>query len=176
MYIGSVSMQRIVFQIAGIFAAFLCVGCSNLPFVTQHTAPTRIFLSDYSTAWTAAMEALGTDVRSNNRDLGTIETAWIENTERLHFLNVFSDEDFFLRARFRLQVQVHQGLKNDQPAVQVRVLKIQQMEKTFLSGWEDVESDGVDEATYLYRIGRLISIQQYNEDEDKQQRNSDDKD
>ena len=59
--------------------------------------------------------------------------------------------------------------------MQIRVLKMQQEEKTFLSGWEDVESDGVDESTYLYRIGRLIAIQQYNESQDEQQKNKDDK-
>ena len=95
MYIGSVSMRLNLFQILSVAVLLGCSACSELPFVPQHTAPTQIFLADYSTAWTAAMEAIGTDVKSNNRDLGTIETNWIENTERLHFLNVFSDEDFF---------------------------------------------------------------------------------
>ena len=29
------------------------LGCSNMPFVKQNRAPTRIFLTDFSTAWTA---------------------------------------------------------------------------------------------------------------------------
>ena len=158
----------------------LLTACSNLPFVHQNTAPSRIFLTDYSTAWTAAVEAVsqGKDniVKNSNRDTGTVDTNWIDNTERLHFLNVFSDESFFLRARYRLQVQVRQGQKNEQNAVMVRVLKQQQQEKTFLSGWEDVDADGVDESTYLYRIGRLIAIQQYNESQDEDLKKQDDKD
>jgi len=146
-------------------AAWLSLAaCSNLPFVRQNKAPTRIFLTDFSTAWTASLEAVsaGRDVvRSQNRETGIIETNWVENSESRQFLDVFSDEDFFLRMRFRLQVHVREGKKNDQQAVMIRVIKQQQKESTFLGGYQDVESDGIEESVYLYRIGRLIAIQQY---------------
>ncbi|MGZ3695791.1 MAG: hypothetical protein ACXWQO_16950 [Bdellovibrionota bacterium] len=154
-------------------------GCSNLPFVPINKAPSRIFLTDFSTAWTAALEAVsaGRDViRVNNREAGTIETNWINNTESRNFLDVFSNEDFFLQMRFKLQVQVREGKKNGQQAVMVRVLKQQQKQNTFLGGWQDVESDGLEESVYLYRIGRLVAIQQANEDQQEKQKEIDDGD
>lgn len=152
-----------------VIGAVVLAGCGHsppfyesLPFVKQKQAPYRIYRADFSTAWDATLQAvtLGRDViRLQNRDLGVIETDWIDNTSDHAFLQVFSDEDFFLRSRYRLQVQLREGTKNgDAPVVMVRVLKYQQMERTFLSGWEDVESDGIDEDTYLYLIGRKIAL------------------
>lgn len=136
----------------------------ELPFVSVNRAPYRVYKADFSTAWEAAMQAvsLGRDViRYQNRDLGVIESDWIENTNEHTFLQVFSNEDFMLRSRYKLQVQIREGTKNGSaPVVMVRVLKLQQMERTFLAGWEAVDSDGVDEATYLYLIGRKISLRQ----------------
>ncbi len=156
----------------GAAALFFGGGCSSLPFVKQNRAPSRIFVTDFSTAWTAALEAVsnGKDViRTQNRDTGLIETNWIDNSESRQFLDVFTDEDFFLRSRYKLQVQVREGKKNDQQAVLVRILKQTQMEKTFLGGWQEVESDLLEESVYLYRIGRLIAIQQYTDEQDLQQ-------
>jgi hypothetical protein len=151
----------------------LASGCSNMPFVKQNRAPTRIFLTDFSTAWTAALEAVsnGKDIiRVQNRETGVIETNYIDNSESRQFLDVFSDEDFFLRSRYKLQVQVREGKKNGQQAVLVRVLKQAQRETTFLGGWQDRESDLLEEDVYLYRIGRLIAIQQYTDDQDARER------
>jgi NlpB/DapX lipoprotein len=151
----------------------LVCGCSNLPFVKQNKAPTRIFLTDFSTAWTAALEAVsnGKDIiRVQNRETGTIETNWIDSSEARQFLDVFSDEDFFLRSRYKLQLQVREGKKNGQQAVLVRVLKNSQREVTFLGGWQDEETDLLEESVYLYRIGRLIAIQQYTDEQDAKER------
>lgn len=160
-------------------ACLSLAACSNLPFVRQNKAPTRIFLTDFSTAWTASLEAIsaGRDVvRSQNRETGIIETNWVENSESRQFLDVFSDEDFFLRMRFRLQVHVREGKKNDQQAVMIRVIKQQQKENTFLGGYQDVESDGLEESVYLYRIGRLIAIQQYADERTEAERQIEDGD
>ncbi len=144
----------------------LLSACSVMPFARRNFAETRIFVSDYSTAWSATLEALaqGKDViKVQNREQGLIETNWIDNTDSQHFMEEFTDEDFFLRSRYKLQVQLREGKKNnDHPVVLVRLMKFTQMERTFLGGWEDVESNSVVEKTYLYRIGRLIAIQQNN--------------
>lgn len=175
-FLKSSSLRRLLF--AGASLAFLA-GCSNLPFVRQNKAPTRIFLTDFSTAWTASLEAVsaGKDiVRSQNRETGIIETGWVDNSESRSFLDVFSDEDFFLRMRYRLQVHVREGKKNGQQAVMIRIIKQQQKESTFLGGFQEVESDGLEESVYLYRIGRLIAIQQYADDKTDSDRQIEDSD
>jgi hypothetical protein len=150
-------------------ALFALPACSNLPFVKQNKAYSRVFLTDFSTAWTAALEAASAgradSIRNNNRETGIIDTTWIDSSEPRQFLDVFSDADFFLRSRYRMEIQIREGRKNDQQAVMVRVLKQQQQESTFLGGFQDQESDGVEENVYLYRIGRLIAIQQHNDSE-----------
>jgi hypothetical protein len=56
------------------------------------------------------------------------------------------------------------------------VIRQQQKEDTFLGGYHDVESDGLEEAVCLYRIGRLIAIQQYNDEQNESARKLDDSD
>ena len=158
---------------------FLLTACSNMPFVKINKAPTRIFVTDFSTAWTAALESVsaGKDIiKINNREAGIIETGWINNTDLRQFLEMFTDEDFFLRTRYRLQVQVREGKKNEQQSVMIRVLKFQQKETTFLGGWQDVETDGLEESVYLYRIGRLIAIQQNAEEAESKKKKLDEGD
>ncbi len=119
------------------------------------------------------MEAVsnGKDViHSNSRETGIIETNWIDNSLSRQFLDVFSDEDFFLRSRYKLQVHVREGKKDGQQAVLVRVLKQAQRESTFLGGFQDVQSDLLEESVYLYRIGRLIAIQQYGDEQEAKER------
>ena len=180
-------MLRIIFSkcialptsLAAFGLTFLFSGCSNLPFVKLDTAPSRIYLTDFSTAWTASLEAVsqGRDViRVNNRESGVIETGWINNSESRQFLDVFSNQDFFLQMRYKLRVQVREGKKNGQQAVIVRVLRDQQKQNTFLGGWQEEESDGLEESVYLYRIGRLIAIQGYNEDQQEKLKEIDDGD
>jgi hypothetical protein len=159
----------------GALTLLLSSSCSSLPFVKQNKAYSRIFLSDFSTAWTAALDAAAAGrsdaIRSNNRETGIIDTNWVDSSEPRQFLDTFSDEDFFLRSRYRFQIQVREGRKNDEQAVMIRVLKQQQQESTFLGGWSEKESDGIEESVYLYRIGRLISMQQYTDDQDDSARN-----
>jgi hypothetical protein len=155
-------------KILGALALILgLTACSSLPFVNIDKAHTRVFQTDYSTAWTAAFDAvsMGRDIiRVQNRELGIIETSWVDYTEQKHFLEVFSDEQFFLRARFRLKVQLREGRKNGQQAVIVQILREEQSEKTFLAGWSP--SDNAEpniEAAVLYRVGRLIAMQEHND-------------
>lgn len=167
------TVNKQLMHAAAVLALLAGSGCSNMPFVKQNRAPTRIFLTDFSTAWTASLEAVasGKDViRSQNRETGVIETNWIDNSESRQFLDVFSDEDFFLRSRYRLQVQVREGRKNGQQAVLVRILKHGQQESTFMGGMQEHESDLLEESVYLYRIGRLIAIQQHSDEQDAKER------
>ena len=169
------SMYRpvpVVFKLVFLFssASLLCA-CTTLPFVPENKAYTRTIETDFGTAWTATIEAVaqGRDVISNsNREQGIIETKWIDNTEWKSFYDVFKDEEFFLRARYRLHVQLREGRQFGKKAVLVRIQKEQQLENNFLGGWETVQSDGVQEATYLYRVGRLIALQEYADKQDEE--------
>lgn len=143
-------------------AVLFSSGCANLPFVEQNRAYSRIFLTDFSTAWSAALEAVaGSRDVIQNRDLGTIQTGYIRNTDTRNFFEAFGPEDNFQRARYRLFIYIREGKKNGKRAVVVRIQKEQQVEKSPFSSWEIIESNGFDEAIYLYRIGRVIAMQTF---------------
>lgn len=146
----------------GCFALAQFSACANLPFVEQNRAYSRIFVTDFATAWSASLEAItGANDVIQNRDLGTIQTGWIRNTDTRNFFEAFGPEDYYRRARYRLYLYVREGKKNQKRAVVVRIQKEQQVEKSPFSGWETIESDGQDEAVYLYRVGRVIAMQTF---------------
>lgn len=148
------------------------VACTSLPFHQEKKAHYRIFLTDFSTAWEASKKAAseGSIVIIPNREAGTIKfRGWKENTEKHNFLESFSGENYHRQSRYRLFIRIHEGKKNGKQAVMVQIQKEQQAEKSIFAHWEGVPSSGVDEATYLYRIGKLIAIQEHEEkiDEEK---------
>lgn len=158
------NLRFLKLHIALIGAIFLTSGCSNLPFVEQNRAFSRIFVTDFATAWSSALEALGTaGVRDiiQNRDLGTIETGYVRNTDTRNYFEAFGPEDYYRRARYRLFIYIREGKKSKVRAVVVRIQKEQQVEKSPFSGWETIESNGLDEAIYLYRVGRVIALQSF---------------
>jgi hypothetical protein len=58
-----------------------------------------------------------------------------------------------------LRVTVAAGKFNGLDSVRVSVRKEQLVERDVLEGERSIETDGVEEQTLLYRIGRLIAIQ-----------------
>ncbi len=139
-------------------------GCSNLPFVEQNRAYSRIFITDFTTAWSSTLESLSTaGIReiAQNRGLGTIKTGYIRNTDARNYFEAFGPEDYYRRARYRLFIHIREGKKSKKRAVVVRIQKEQQVEKSPFSGWETIESNGLDEAIYLYRVGRVIALQTF---------------
>ena len=146
------------------------VACTSLPFHQEKKAHYRIFLTDFSTAWKASVEAVSgkSAVLNLNREAGTIELGWKINTEEHNFLESFTGENYYRQARYRLFLRLHEGKKNGKQAVMIQVQKEQQAEKSIFANWETVPSSGLDEATYLYRIGRLIALQEYEDKKDEE--------
>ena len=143
--------------------------CSTLPFLDQNKAYSRIFLTDFGNTWSAALESVA-DAKEvqQNRDQGTIETGWIPNSASRNFIESFSAESHYRRSRYRLFLYVREGIKAKQTASVVRIQKEQQVQKSPFAAWESIESTGVDEAAYLYRIGRLVALQEYAEKRDEE--------
>lgn len=119
----------------------------------------RIFLTDYNTAWQASLDALTAfDRPVQNRQGGILQTAWSDNTAQKNFIDSFGEAATYLKARYRLNVSVAPGVYNSRPGVKVSVRKEQQVQRDLLEGWKTIESDTIDENRTLYRIGRIIYI------------------
>lgn len=120
----------------------------------------QIYRTDFNTAWQAVIESLkSVRLETVNREGGFIQTRWTENTEAKNFIEPFFGSDSYLKAQYRFKVTVGKGFYNGQEAVKVAVEKEQMILRDVLDGWKPIVSDGVDENTLQYRIGRLVYIQ-----------------
>jgi hypothetical protein len=138
-------------------------GCSRSIFAQPGTELeriySRIFITDYNTAWQSSLEALKRFEKTvQNRQGGTMQTTWIDNTAEKNFIESFGGDVTYLKTKYRLNVTVAPGNYNGRPSVKVSILKDQMVQRDLLEGWRQVQSDAIEENTFLYRIGRIIYI------------------
>ena len=120
---------------------------------------TRIFVTDVSTAWQAVLEALKSSrLDVSNREAGFVQTRWTDNTSDRNFVDSFGGSDTYLKAQYRFKINVNQGYFAGASSVKVTVQREQWIQRDVLEGWMPVETDGIEEATLLYRHERIISI------------------
>ncbi len=119
----------------------------------------RIFLTDYNTAWGSVLEALkSSPLEVSNRDSGFIRTKWVDNTSDRNLFESFGQGRAFLKAQYRFRVSVGKGFFEGEQSVKVAVQREQLVQSDVLEGWRPVISDSIEENTLLYRIGRIIFI------------------
>jgi hypothetical protein len=122
---------------------------------------TRVFFTDLRLAKSAVNEALRSFRKddSTNEEGGFYVTQYQDNTALRNSIDSLAGGNAYLKARFRLRVTVAAGKFNGLDSVRVSVRKEQLVERDVLEGERSIETDGVEEQTLLYRIGRLIAIQ-----------------
>lgn len=121
---------------------------------------TRIFAADLNGVWQGCLDSLKDyPLEISSRESGQIQTKWTENTSQKNFIDSFGAGNFYLKAQVRYRLSVAKGIYDGRNAVKVTVQKEQLVQYDVLEGWQPVSTDGVDEHTLLYRIGRLIIIQ-----------------
>lgn len=120
---------------------------------------TRIFRTDFETAWQGALEALKRNrFEITDRESGFIQTKWTDNTAERNLVDSFGSADSYLKAQYRLKVTVRRGFYEGSPSAKVTVLREQLVERDVLEGWRPVATDAIEEKTLLYRMGRIIII------------------
>jgi len=120
---------------------------------------TRIFVTDMNTAWQSALEGLKTkQLDISNREGGTIQTRWTDNTSLKNFVDSFGETPIYLKAQYRFKISLTEGFYNGRSAIKLNILKEQLVQRDILEGWYSVETDGIEEKTLLYRVGRIIYI------------------
>ncbi len=116
-------------------------------------------MTDYNTAWQAALEALkSSPLEISNREAGFIRSKWTDNTSDRRLFESFGPGRSFLKAQFRFRVSVGKGFFENKPSVKISVQREQLVQNDVLEGWRPVVSDSIEENTLLYRIGRIILI------------------
>lgn len=123
--------------------------------------PTQLMMADYRTTWAAVVTVISQfDVEEQNQESGIIKTRWIDNTKNINTSEAMVEGERVSNAKFKLLVNVAKTSRGGKEACVVSIYKRQVMEQDFLQGWSSVENDDVLEKTLLYRIQRVIAIDQ----------------
>jgi len=117
----------------------------------------RIYFSDQETVWQGVIEALKSyPIDISNRETGVVQTRWKDNTAEANLSDNFGGSPVYLKAQFRYRVNIVEGAYQGRPAIRVSVRKEQLVNQDALDGWRRVPSNGVEERTLLYRLGRIV--------------------
>ena len=120
---------------------------------------TKIFVAEYQTAWEAAVDALkASPMEVVNRENGTLQTKWIDNTAERNLIDSAGSVSPYTKAQYRFRLSLAKGFYEGKGSVKVAVQKEQQFQRDVLEGWRNQESDGVQENSLLYRMGKLIDF------------------
>jgi len=121
--------------------------------------PSRVFKSDFEQTWQAIIEVVKRyDIAQQNKDAGVIKTRWIDNTMERNFQYSFSRSDAVKAAKVKLIITAVKGFRSSREVTKVTIYKRQLIEQDFLQGWKETPTDGIQEKIILYRIQRLIEI------------------
>ncbi|MFZ4712376.1 MAG: hypothetical protein ACOYL6_01575 [Bacteriovoracaceae bacterium] len=143
-----------------VMCALSCSSYQNFKHVTEEMEmPSQVYRADFNQSWQAVIQVMKKyDIASQNQEAGVIKTRWIDNTIELNFADSFGSSDSVKAAKFKILVNVVKGFRNGREVAKVTLYKRQLVEQDFLQGWKEIPSDGIQEKTLIYRIERLISI------------------
>lgn len=141
----------------------LLSGCANYEKFRQVTEeleiPSKIYKADYNQTWQAVIQVMRKfDIAQQNQEAGFIKTRWMDNTLEVNFADSFGSSDAVKAAKYKLVINVVRGYRSSREVTKVTIYKRQLMEQDFLQGWKEASTDGITEKTLLYRIERLIAI------------------
>lgn len=94
--------------------------------------------------------------RVDNTEAGIFETDIVKGESRFRSPGKSNDES--AGNRYRILIRLVRGKNDEKPAVKVIVTKQAEIARDFFAGAEPVPSDGLEETSILYRIGREIVL------------------
>ena len=141
---------------------FSCASYQQFQYLSEeYEIPSQVFKTDFNQTWQAAIEVMKNhDLAVQSQESGVIKTRWQDNTLALNFADSFGSSDSVKAAKYKLIVNVNKGFRGTREVAKVTVFKRQMVENDFLQGWKTVGSDGIIEKTILYRIERLLKIEE----------------
>jgi hypothetical protein len=147
-------------------AALLALGlvasaCMSPPKPKKSPPPQRmVFTYKYDRVWRAAQLALAKyPIRVNDMDSGVLETDYIRG--EMAWVSPPKTRKPPGGYRYKISVRMVKGWhkKTMAPIVKVTVLKQAEYQKNFFSAFEKTLSDGLEEKSLLYRMGRELKIE-----------------
>lgn len=120
---------------------------------------TRVYATDFNLAWQAVLDSLkSARLDVSNRESGLVQTRWTNNTAEKNFADGDGTTAPYMRAQYRIKVNLSRGFYKSRAAVKVTVQREQVVQRDALEDFRPQESDSIEENTLLYRIGRIINV------------------
>jgi len=156
-------LGKVLAQFTLVSVLWLTYSCSSYEQFRQVTEefeiPTKVFRADYNQTWQAVLQHIKRyDLALQSQETGVIKTRWIDNTLEVNFTDAFGSNDAVKAAKFKIIVNVIKGYRGSSEVTKVTVFKRQMVEQDFLQGWKIIPSDGILENTILYRLERILEI------------------
>ncbi|MCY4644406.1 MAG: hypothetical protein OXB88_07290 [Bacteriovoracales bacterium] len=173
--VSIVMIEKMIVQIqrTTLFLFFLlstsCASYERFRQVTEEFEfPSRLYEATYDEVWQATLFVVKKfDLANWDQTKGSIKTRWMDNTKSYNFSNVFGFKRHARSAQFQLRVNISKGFRNGREVATVSLYKRQLVEQDALQGTKEVPSDGIEEKTILYRIGRKLKIEKFLNDLEK---------
>lgn len=149
--------RKIILILFSIILLNSCVGIQeNEQIETRFGPREQIFYSDFPSVWRATQLALASyPIRVNNMDLGILDSEEIKGFRAWTPPHQKKKTGGFT---YNLNVRVVKGSIEGKDATKVSIVKNIEVQKDFFSNSKKLPSDGLEEQTILYRIGREIQI------------------
>lgn len=148
-----------------IYSLFFLVILSGCALFRENSGPPETFAvrdemyyGSFDQVWRAAQLALQNyPMKINNMDLGVIETEQVKGYKV--WMPPYKTEQTSGGLAYSLNVRLIKGKSQGRDVVKVSILKETQIQKDFFSEPVRMPSDGLEEKSILYRIGRELQIE-----------------
>ena len=119
----------------------------------------QVYSATYDEVWKAVNLVLQPyPLRVSNMDQGVLETDSLR-ADKIWVLPFHVGTDAPSGQNYRLVVRVIRGAENRTRATKVMIIKEILLQSDFFSDPKNVQSDGLEEKTILYRISREVQIE-----------------
>ncbi|MGE0529156.1 MAG: hypothetical protein AB7P49_19020 [Bdellovibrionales bacterium] len=117
----------------------------------------QVFLANFEEVWRAVnLVVQPYPLRVSNMDQGVLETDMIRGYRI--WSPPHGDDVAPSGETYRLVIRVIKGIRDERSATKVTVVKDTQLQVDFFSDPKSLPSDGLEERSILYRVGREIQI------------------
>jgi len=119
----------------------------------------KVYVGDFGLAWESSVESVKTSpMEVVNRENGSLQTKWIENTAERNLIDSAGSVNVYQKAQYRFRISLAKGIYDGQSSVRVSIQKEQQIQRDVLEGWVNQPTDGIQENSLLYRIGKVMEF------------------
>ncbi|MGB0453073.1 MAG: hypothetical protein ACPGJV_05100 [Bacteriovoracaceae bacterium] len=138
-----------------------CASYKEYAYITEEfEIPSQVYRHSYAKTWQAISKVVQRfDLAIQNQEAGVIKTRWQDNTLEVNFADSFGGKDSVKAAKFKLVFNIVKGFRGNKEVTKVTIFKRQLVEQDFLQGMKVIRSDGILEKSLLYRIDRVLAVE-----------------